>query len=353
MLESRRRVLDTLREGPALFTGLPGDEVDLDHLAAHMVDRGIDGGIYATDGSLEGLLWIQQGSPGETWFFEAGGQEAVLPVTTSRDLLLDIAARGGTISVFVGAQLDLLPPFGGPPEPLLFSSGPMTVHESPGPPGAAAHAREAASFFEDLLHTSDVDERFTVDAAPAPPAHDARETASHEARDAEAVGPPFGHGLRLPEPAALEPKAPAPEAPAELDHFLAAGPAALLDAPPGAAPASAESELSDDAGVAHDVSMEPPARPWPAILSDFAARVVRHRGPKLAAKFTTALEHALEPHGGRIEGTRVVAPPLSESTWREVVEAGCAPVTAVAGRAFVDRTIAAAERAVEAEQDRE
>jgi len=51
-------------------------------------------------------------------------------------------------------------------------------------------------------------------------------------------------------------------------------------------------------------------------------------------------------HGGRIEGDEIIAPPLSESTWRAVVEAGCAPIVAVAGRAFVDRTIAAAERAV-------
>jgi len=41
-----------------------------------------------------------------------------------------------------------------------------------------------------------------------------------------------------------------------------------------------------------------------------------------------------------------VAPELSESTWRIVVEAACAPITAVAGRAFVDRTIAAADRDV-------
>jgi hypothetical protein len=91
---------------------------------------------------------------------------------------------------------------------------------------------------------------------------------------------------------------------------------------------------------------EPPSHPWAAILEDVAERVARHRGPKLAARFTAALDAALAAHGGRLEGGRVVAPELSESTWRIVVEAACAPITAVAGRAFVDRTIAAADREV-------
>ena len=91
---------------------------------------------------------------------------------------------------------------------------------------------------------------------------------------------------------------------------------------------------------------EPPSHPWAAILEDVAERVARHRGPKLAARFTAALDAALAAHGGRLEGGRVVAPELSESTWRIVVEAACAPITAVAGRAFVDRTIAAADRDV-------
>jgi len=63
MLETRRHTLNALRRGPALFAGLPGDEVDLDRLAAHLARRRIDGSIYATDGSLEGLLWIHQGAP--------------------------------------------------------------------------------------------------------------------------------------------------------------------------------------------------------------------------------------------------------------------------------------------------
>jgi hypothetical protein len=77
-----------------------------------------------------------------------------------------------------------------------------------------------------------------------------------------------------------------------------------------------------------------------------AARVVRHRGAKLAGQFAGALAHALGEHGGRLDGDRVVAPPLSETVWRTIVEAACVPIVSVAGRAFVDRTIAAAERAV-------
>lgn len=222
MIETRRHTLDALRRGPALFAGLPGDEVDLDRLAAHLTRRGIEGSIYASDGSLEGLLWISHGAPGEAWFFEAGGQDAVLPVTTSRDLLLEIASRGGRISVFVGTPPAVAPP--------VFEPPPAEVAEE------------------------------ITSAAPA--------------------------------------------------------------------------------------EVEPPAHPWPAILADVMARVARHRGPRLAAQFTGALDRALEPYGGRIEGGRVVAPSLPESAWRGIVEAGCVPVVAVAGRAFVERTIAAAERAV-------
>jgi len=236
MLETRRHTLDALRRGPALFAGLPGDEVDLDRLAAHLARRRIDGSIYATDGSLEGLLWIHQGAPGEAWFFEAGGQDAVLPVTTSRDLLLEIASRGGRISVFVGT-----PPAAAPP---VFESAPAVF----------------------------------VDEVPA----------------------------------------------------------ATIDV----------AEVSEELTTWAPAAVEPPAHPWPAILAEIMVRVVRHRGPRLGAQFTGALARALEPYGGRIEGDRVVAPPLAESAWRGIVEAGCLPVVAVAGRAFVDRTITAAERAV-------
>lgn len=269
MLETRRHTLDALRAGPALFTGLPGDEVDLDRLAAHLAERRIDGGIYATDGSLEGLLWIQEGAPGEAWFFEAGGQEAVLPVTTSRDLLLEIASRDGRISVFVGAQP---------------SAGPALLEPPPEPTAEAWRATTA--------------------------------------------GPPVVES-EVPERAGLAPVGDA--AAEEVVH---------ADAP-------REILLAEPMMTKAPLEVEPPAHPWPAILTEVMVRVLRHRGPRLGAQFSSALARALEPYGGRMEGDRVVAPQLPESVWRTIVDAGCAPVVAVAGRAFIDRTIAAAERAVQ------
>lgn len=94
------------------------------------------------------------------------------------------------------------------------------------------------------------------------------------------------------------------------------------------------------------VATEPPAHPWPAILEHVVVRVARSRGPRLAEQFTAALNRALERHGGGMDGERVHAPQLPESTWRVIVEGACAPVVAIAGRAFVDRTIAASERAI-------
>jgi hypothetical protein len=215
MLETRRHTLDALRRGPALFAGLPGDEVDLDRLAGHLARRGIEGSIYATDGSLEGLLWI--------------------------------ASRGGHISVFVGTPPAAAPPVFEPP-PDVF-------------PGEA---------FPDEVFP-DEDQGATIESVEVP------------------------------------------------EEITSAAPA----------------------------EVEPPAHPWPSILAEVMARVVRHRGPRLAEQFAAALDRALEPYGGRIEGGRVVAPPLPESAWRGIVEAGCVPVVAVAGRAFVERTIAAAERVVD------
>jgi hypothetical protein len=280
MLETRRHTLDALRRGPALFAGLPGDEVDLDRLAAHLARRGIEGSIYATDGSLEGLLWIHQGAPGEAWFFEAGGQDAVLPVTTSRDLLLEIASRGGHISVFLGTPPALAP-----------------VHE----------------------------------ALPSPIADEVAAATIAEPEPFPALFP------ELPEVAAGAEVAEVAEGAAD------AGVAGVAEVAEGAA--GAEGVLEEIAPLA-PAEVDPPAHPWPAILAEVMVRVVRHRGPRLAAQFTEALGRALEPYGGRVEGNRVVAPPLAASAWRGIVEAGCVPVVAVAGRAFVERTIAAAERAV-------
>jgi hypothetical protein len=241
--------------------------VDLDALAAHLAARGIEGGIHVTDGSLEGLLWVQQGEPGETWFFEAAGQEAVLPMTSSRELLLDMAARGGAISVFVGAPPDAqTAPFSsgtGEPASSLFVAGPMAAVDT------------------------------TVSAIP------------------------------------VEPRVP-------VDGARPSGVAATapqLQADTSVAPASPPSPR---APYAHD---------WPAILREVRSRVARHRGPKLAARFTAALAAALREHGGSADVDQIVAPPLPDVAWRGVLDAACAPVAAVAGRAFVNRTIAASEHA--------
>jgi hypothetical protein len=298
MLDTRRHILDALREGPALFVGLPGDEVDLDRLAAHLAERGIDAGVYATDESLEGLLWIQQGAPGDTWFFEAGGQEAVLPVTTSRDLLLDIAARGGAISVYVATQPGLQPSqfaAAQEPPPFMFTDRPTVPYEAMTVHDVLPGQHEMVIPGEAALHEPRVD----VTAAS---------TTGAEAEGAEVPQAGAEGSGREPVPADLVPP-------------------------------------MDETGAAA-VSMEPPPHPWPAILAEMAVRVVKHRGPKLAGQFTAALERALAEHGGRIDGDEIVAPALSETTWRAIVEAACAPIVAVAGRAFVDRTIAAVERAV-------
>ncbi|MBM3469420.1 MAG: hypothetical protein FJX73_01305 [Armatimonadetes bacterium] len=105
-------------------------------------------------------------------------------------------------------------------------------------------------------------------------------------------------------------------------------------------------DSSDEQEPQPAVATEPPAHPWPVILEHVAVRVARSRGPRLAAQFAAALNRALERHGGGMDGERVHAPQLPESTWRVIVEAACAPVVAIAGRAFTDRTIAASEREV-------
>ncbi|MGQ0550022.1 MAG: hypothetical protein ACT4PY_10200 [Armatimonadota bacterium] len=240
---SRRAALEALRAGPALVANLPVDVVDLDRLVAHLVARGFDGGVHIAGTGVEGLLWVYDGAPREAWIFEAGGIEAVLQGEPGRDIVRQIATKGGAVSVHPGS----------PPAPAM-----------PAP-------------------------------VPEPPREPAR-------------------------PAAVESRA-------------ASHAAVSAMQPPG------------------DVSQIPPEEdpsplPWPAILEEVAERVARHRGPRLAARFMNAVGSALAPYGGRVAGGRIVAPPLARSTWRIVVETACGPVVAIAGRAFVDRTIAAAERHV-------
>jgi hypothetical protein len=127
-------------------------------------------------------------------------------------------------------------------------------------------------------------------------------------------------------------------APAARARATAAPSAVEPTAPPGEA-----GPPEPIVGIGPTPAAAPSARPWPRILEGVAERVARHRGQRLAERFTATLAAALAPHGGGAEAGRVWAPPLSEPTWRGIVEAACAPVVAVAGRAFVDRSIAAAE----------
>ncbi len=246
---SRRAALEALRAGPALIVNLPVEVVDLDRLVGHLVARRFGGGVHISGTGVEGLLWVYNGAPREAWIFEAGGMEAVLQGEPGRDIVRQIAARGGAVSVHPGTM----------------------------PAPVPTHADSPAGPIEE-----------TPTASPEP--------------------------VR-PEPA--------------VTHAAAAptSPAADLPQIPQIPPEEDPSPL-----------------PWPAILEEVAERVARHRGPRLAARFMSAVGSALAPYGGRIADGRIVTPPLARSTWRIVVETACGPVVAIAGRAFVDRTIAAAER---------
>ncbi len=275
MIQTRRQTFETIRAGPALFTGLPGDEVDIDRLMAYLAERGFDGGVCVSDRAADGVLWIRNGEVDEAWFFDASGHEAVLPGVYGHDLLRDIAARGGMVGVVVGA------PEAGPP-----------VMIPPEPPQVPQEYETAPS----------------ITAAPSIPT-----IPSIPVLLLTPAAPP------VPPPAAV---APAP----------VLQPEPLVPTPlPGAE---------------QPVIPEPPAHPWPEVLQEVAVRVVRHRGPRLAALFTSALAKALAENGGAVEGDRITSPPLPESTWRVIVESACAPIVSIAGRAFTDRTIAAAERAI-------
>ncbi len=286
------------------MAGLPGDEVDVERLVAHLVAYGFSGGVHLADHETEGLLWVNDGAPGDVWFFEAGGSEAALTGVLGHDLFHQMASRGGVVSVFVG--------------------------HAPQPNGLPG-----------VLTASDDGEAPAVDAGPAPPTVAA---AAPVGGPTPVLDPPPVHEeVRAPEPGRPEPepsrpRRTAPEPPR-------ASPVPSRPAPPTESQ-PAEASIQTAAPRTEPTIPEPPSHPWAAILEDVAERVARHRGPKLAARFTAALESALAAQGGRMVDGRIVAPGLSESTWRIVVEAACAPITAIAGRAFVDRTIAAAEREV-------
>ncbi|MDR7532790.1 MAG: hypothetical protein QN183_11950 [Armatimonadota bacterium] len=241
---NRRTALESARAGPALIAAVPADAIDLDALIAHLTARGFEGGISIADPETDAVLWIHDGAPQEAWFLEATGTEAVLPAAAGRDLLRQVAARGGMLAVLTG-----------------------------------------------------------VPAMPAWPAGEGELTPA----DATAAG---------------------------------TAPATLPLEPAGAEPTASAGEFVASTAV----TMEPPAHPWPQILSLFVQRLARLRGRKLASRFLASLNRALAPHGGRVEDGQVVAPPLPEATWRRIVETACASIVAVVGRGFVDGNIAAAEQ---------
>jgi hypothetical protein len=284
-------MLDALRAGPALFAGLPGDEVDLQRLAAHLATRRFDGGVYVTDSMREGVLWVRDGAADEAWLFEADGHEAILPPEDARELLQDIADHGA-VSVLAGIPL---------------------LHET-----VALPAAEGVAPF----------------VTPAPPL--AQPPVGPPSPWSAAV--PVVHSAVAAAPATIPVERARPDAPVT-PH------APPIPAPIPDAPAAAMPQVSH-VHEAPSVVEEPSTHPWPLILQDVAARVAKHRGPRVAALFAHALGRALGSVGGRLHDGRVEAPPMSDSLWRSIVEEACEPVVAIAGRAFTDRTIAAAERAI-------
>ncbi len=221
---------------------VPAEAVDVEALVAHLIARGFEGGVLVSDPETEGVLWIARGAPQEAWFFEASGTEAALGAGAGRDLLQQIAARGGTLRV-----LATLPDLAWSAE---HQAAPGSAgHTGASPVGAAAVRMQAA----------------TAGTSAAVPSTSV-------------------------------------------------------------------------------VTVDPPDHPWPEILALFAKRLARHRGEKLASRFLASLDRALAPHGGRVEHGQIVGPRLPETTWRQIVESACAAIVPVVGRAFVDLTIAAAER---------
>lgn len=297
---NRRQALEALRAGPALVTDFPGDAVDIDGLLAHLIGRGFEGGIYLADLEMESLVWVNDGEAQDAWFFDVDGGEAVLAGAGGHDLFREMASHGSTLSVYVGAPPDVA--FGqaaGPP-----SAAPATVFKVPGQSLVTSSAIPAVEPAE----VSGV-------AAGAPPPPMIVKPVASPPKEAVPVAP-----------VREAPPAPARETPPARPREASVAPVPVLQAGEPVAPVEAST------------------RAWPRIMEGVAERVARHRGQRLAQRFTSTLAAALAPHGGRVDGSRVYAPPISEAAWRVIVETTCESIIAVAGRAFVDRTIAAAER---------
>jgi hypothetical protein len=343
---NRRQALEVLRAGPALVTGFPGDAVDIDGLLAHLIGSGFEGGIYLADLEMESLVWVHRGEAQDAWFFDVDGGEAVLAGAGGHDLFREMAANGSMLSVYVGAPPDVAfgqaagPPSGAPAT--VFKVPGQTIVTSPVAPPPPQPVVEVSTVDVPALGSQAADPVVisppppSAAAAPAPPAvtPTAVEPVAAEAPvvESQPIVPPPVEAVSTPSvskiaPPAPEPlakkKRPAPDPAAEPEVAVPPQPLPAIDPP---------------------APVEPSRRPWPRTLEGVAERVARHRGQRLAQRFTATLAAAIAPHGGRLEGTRVVAPPMSEAAWRVIVEAACEPIVAVAGRAFVDKTIAAAER---------
>jgi len=339
---NRRQALEVLRAGPALVTGFPGDAVDIDGLLAHLIGRGFEGGIYLADLEMESLVWVHQGEAQDAWFFDVDGGEAVLAGAGGHDLFREMASNGSMLSVYIGAPPDVA--FGqaaGPP-----SDAPATVFKVPGHT-IVTSPLVALPEVQPAVEVSAVEVVPPPESKPADPV--VTNAPSLPGVAASGVAPAAAPAATRPivetKPVVPRPAEAAPTAPAA--RIAPPAPEPLAKKKPPARPAPeppAEPLVAALPAVEPAAPVESSTRPWPRTLEGVAERVARHRGQRLAQRFTATLAAAIAPYGGRVEGTRVVAPPMSEAAWRVVVEAACDPIVAVAGRAFVDKTIAAAER---------
>jgi hypothetical protein len=339
MTLTRRQTIDACREGPALFSGLPGNEIDLERLTEFAAARGLDAAIHVIDGTLEGILWLKGGAPGEAWFLEADGGETIVPIEPEQELLRDIAASG-TVSCYIASPEAAT---GTASRPASSASAGARTETRRRPPAPAASAREVAgvadiplpNVLRDTPAATSDDRATAVDGRPAD-GSPGDERSSHRASETTAPSPAReGTGGRGGSTTGSEPAA------------VVAPPAVAPPAVARPASAPAPPEVREPEEPAWRIAPQPaPSKPWPAILIEVRARVAKHRGKRLAERFIGALGKALEAHGGRVDQDRVIAPPLSDEQWEGVIDAACGPVVAVAGRAWTNRTFHAAEQTV-------
>jgi hypothetical protein len=344
MTLTRRQTIDACRGAPALFAGLPGNEIDLERLTDFVGAQALDAAIHVIDGTLEGILWVAGGAPGEAWFLEAEGGETIVPIEPEHELLRDIAASG-IVSCYVTTieAARALPP--------------AERRKMPRPrpaPGvrAAAGADAIDTSLPRILRTPPA----AADRSAAPPLLEAPPTAARPPGAPPSEAPPS----EAPHPQVDAP--PTPSAPAWRHHATLSAPSPPVLSPSVPEPEApslgwpARESRTPEPFTSHtptpdrETAPEPATRPWGAMLAEVRVRVAKQRGKRLAERFIDALEAALHAYGGRLDGETVIAPPLSDGQWAAIVAGACAPVVAVAGRAWTDRTLEAAERTVRARE---